>query len=274
MLPQDHLGVDRADGRWVAVGYGETDRPGVAVYDDIDALWADNAGAERVVVGVPVGLLDEADDYAVGEDGTPVERRSRACDRLARDALPERGSTVVPAPGRQAVRAALGEDATRAAASEVNRRVTGRGLSAQAASLAPAVAAVDDLLTDGAGDPEVVVEGHPEVCFQAFAVDDVEHSKHTAVGVLERQVAFRGVDEYGHGDWTHLVRELDRQGENTGLDDLLDATALALTAAADAGERRRLPPGDDPPRDAHGLPMQTVYRRDTPVPVVSGDGAG
>jgi len=108
-----------------------------------DHIGTDNADATRIVVGVP----DDA-----GDDGAPTGSRSRACDRLARDVLPRRGSTVFPAPSRQAVRA-LADGAARAAASDVDRRVTGTGLSAGAASLAPALAAVDDPPRDARGLP-------------------------------------------------------------------------------------------------------------------------
>jgi predicted RNase H-like nuclease len=46
-----------------------------------------------------------------------------------------------------------------------------------------------------------------------------------------------------------------------GIDDVLDAFALALTACAPHDEFQRLP--SDPPEDTRGLPMQMVYRSET-----------
>lgn len=50
---------------------------------------------------------------------------------------------------------------------------------------------------------------------------------------------------------------------NVGVDDALDAIALALTAAADEDEWRTLPP--NPPTDEAGLPVQMAYRSETPL---------
>ena len=260
MLPQNYIGVDRAGDAWLAVGYEGGDGPSAAIYDTIEECWAANEDADRIVVGVPIGLLDE--DSSDDADEWP---RSRACDQQARVALPHRRSTVFPAPSRPAVEKALDPTATNADVSEANRAVTGKGLSAQAKGLARPIADVDELLR--AGGPAVrdtLVEGHPEVCFQAFAVEDIEYSKHSAGGVLDRQMAFRQVDEYSHGDWNNLVRNLGEHAGAVGLDDLLDAMVLALTAVAPDDELQRLPVGEKPPYDAHNLPMQMVYRATSP----------
>lgn len=133
--------------------------------------------------------------------------------------------------------------------SERNHQVTGTDPSPQATSPAPAIAAVDELLTDGEGDPDVLVEGHPEVCCQAVAATAIEFSNHAAVGSFERQVALRQSEAYGHGDRTGLVCPLEGHDHvgRVGRDDLFDAMALALTAVAPADERRRRPD------DAHRL---------------------
>jgi predicted RNase H-like nuclease len=253
--PRPFLGVDRAGGAWLAVGYGGGDDPAVGVYNSMADLWADHGDrAERVVVDVPVGLLDLPESDRPADD-----RRTRACDDRARAVVGPRSSSVFPAPSRPAVAAAVGGE-SHEAVSDRNRAVTGTGLSARARALASAIDEVDRFLREGPGDPEVVVEGHPELCFRAFAVDHLAASKHSAVGVVERMRALRPVPEYGHGDWVTLADRLRDREENAGFDDLFDALALALTAAAPAEAFRRLPP--DPPTDDAGLPMQMVYRRD------------
>ncbi|WP_425499817.1 DUF429 domain-containing protein [Natrinema caseinilyticum] len=48
-------------------------------------------------------------------------------------------------------------------------------------------------------------------------------------------------------------------------DDVLDAMALAITACANEDERRTIP--EHPPKDQRRLPMQMVYRAESPLEV-------
>jgi predicted RNase H-like nuclease len=254
VFSHEFLGVDRCPDGWLAVGYSRDDvAPDAAVYDDIGALWDAHAGAARIVVGVPIGLRDRGDDAD-----------SRRCDDLARAVVGPRHRSVVTAPSRPAVERIV-TGATPVDVSQTNRGVTGEGLSPRARRLAPAVHEVDQLLRAGDGDPTVLVEGHPELAFRAFHHQDLAHSKGTAVGTVERTRVLRAVPEYGHGDWTGLVDSLRERGQDAGLDDLLDAVALALTAMAPADEVQRLP--RDPSTDGEGLPVQMVYRRAEPFDV-------
>jgi len=146
--------------------------------------------------------------------------------------------------------------------SDENWSVTGKGLTQQATNISSGIVDVEDLLL-GAGDSEGLVEGHPEVCFRAFNGESLSHSKKTALGVDERLSALETVPEYSDGDWRTVVQQLDGTGFTIGMDDVLDAFALTLTACAPDEEYRQLP--ENPPEDAKGLPMQIVYRSETPL---------
>lgn len=162
------------------------------------------------------------------------------------------------APCRKAVELAA-DDVPYRKVNEANRDHTGKGLMRQAANIAPCIFEVDELLR-AEGDPDVLVEGHPEVCFRAFGDSDLDHSKKTAPGVDERLSLLQSTGEYKQGTWRRLAGELADEGHSTGLDDLLDALALAVTAGASCDELQKIP--EDPPQDEEGLPMQMVYRRD------------
>ncbi|GAB7020300.1 hypothetical protein JCM18750_31610 [Halostagnicola bangensis] len=71
----------------------------------------------------------------------------------------------------------------------------------------------------------------------------------------------KSVSEYEAGDWRTIAGELQGSVYKIGIDDVLDAIALSLTACAPHDEFQRLP--SDPPEDTRGLPMQMVYRSET-----------
>ena len=252
-----YIGVDRDGSDWIAVGYSERSPIEATVYDTINQLWADHGHtAERIVVDVPIGLCSSLND------GDPCGRitdgeLSRHCDDLARTVIGSRYSSVFSAPCRAAVEFAA-DGLEYSELNETNREHTGKGLMQQAANIAPCIIEVDELLHDD-GDPDILVEGHPEVCFRAFGDSDLGHSKKTAPGVDERLSLLESIGEYERGTWRRLTRELADEGHSTGFDDLLDALALAVTAGASSDELQTLPA--DPPEDDEGLPMQMVYRR-------------
>lgn len=258
-----YVGVDRDGSDWLAVGYSEQSAIRATVYETIDQLWGDHGEyADRIVVDVPIGLcgsLDDSDPCGRIDDG----ELSRRCDDLARTVIGPRFSSVFTAPCRRAVEeAAKGKSYGKV--NETNKSHTGKGLMQQAANIAPGIVEVDEVLRDR-GDPDILVEGHPEVCFRSFSDSDLEHSKKTAPGVVERLSLLESTSEYEQGTWRRLARELADEGHDTGLDDLLDALALAVTAGAPSAELQTLPP--DPPEDDEGLPMQMVYRRDEPFEI-------
>jgi len=93
-----------------------------------------------------------------------------------------------------------------------------------------------------------LVEGYPEVCFRAFADDDLRYNKKTPPGMDERLRALDHSTEYEQGTWRRLAETLGENGHETGADDLLDAVSLALTTKAPADEFHQRP--HDPPTNA------------------------
>ncbi|SIS21907.1 DUF429 domain-containing protein [Natronorubrum thiooxidans] len=257
-----YVGVDWSSGEWVSIAYtDESESPSVAVFEEITEVWDHYSTSARcIVVDVPIGLCESLESDAcscVEEDG----ELSRHCDDLARNVIGSQYRSVFTAPAREAAKlAAAGADHSEI--SDKNEELTGKRLTQQAAGIAEGIVEVENLLL-GDGDPEVLVEGHPEVCFRALSGTPLEHSKHTAVGIEERLSVLESVPKYEAGDWRTIARELRSSEYRVGLDDVLDAFALALTACASHEEFRRLP--SDPPTDASGLPMQMVYRNEMPL---------
>jgi predicted RNase H-like nuclease len=155
-----------------------------------------------LAIDIPIGLLNG----------------SRACDKAARKLLGQpRATSVFAAPCRAALSAT-----THSAASQINREMTGRGLSQQAFGIIPKIKQVDDAIT-----PECqywAFEVHPEVSFWAlYKRRPMTHNKKTKDGAAERIAALRPI-------FPEIERHLANRPPRVGADDLLDAAAAAWTA--------------------------------------------
>jgi predicted RNase H-like nuclease len=155
-----------------------------------------------LAIDIPIGLLDS----------------SRACDKAARKLLRQpRGTSVFAAPCRAALAAT-----THAAANQINREKTGRGLSQQAFGIIPKIKQVDDAMTPDS--QQWAFEVHPEVCFWALnQYRPMTHNKKTKDGIAERIGALRPV-------FPEIDQCLAGRPSRVGADDLLDAAAAAWSA--------------------------------------------
>ena len=201
----------------------------------VGAVLVPGAPRPRVVVAPTIGELVEAvrrevDVRVVGIDmpiGLP-DTTTRQADALARKELGARASSVFTTLTRPAY-----EAGTRRAADTVNRALSGQGVGAQAFALRPKILEVDAWLRSR---PTVeVVEVHPEVSFVAMAGRPLP-PKRTPDGHRTRLEALHGA---GVASPSVLA------GDGYAADDVLDACAVAWTAARRAaGLSRSLP---DPP---------------------------
>jgi predicted RNase H-like nuclease len=235
--------VDAVEG-WLAVTFTTAGFDHARVFDGIGSIWgAYEEVAERVLVDVPVGLIEEGD-------------AGRPCDEAARRVLGPRASAIVTPPVREAARKRRFPAAKRA-----TERKTGHDLSKRAFAMSDAIVAVDELVQEVAEARTVLAEAHPEVCFRAFAGTTLEHEPTTAAGYAERMRALATFDR----DAAPVVQQSAEStaGHDVGVHDVLDAVALAYTARPGPGDLRSLPA--DPPTDASGLPMRMVYRAEQPL---------
>ena len=218
------LGVDACRAGWVAVAWsGDAIR--AYVHADIAVIAAQAAAEGRldaIGIDIPIGLADSS---------------HRLADLLARKAAGPRWASVFVTPVRPAL---LIDEYTRASA--LNRRLTGGGISRQAYHLRDKILQVDDWLTSA---PSPVVEVHPELTFAALAGAPLSDSKSTWSGALRRHrlLADAGIKVSG---------DLGLAGFQVGVDDVLDAAAVAWTAARVARGQARCVP-DPPERFSDGI---------------------
>jgi len=166
--------------------------------------------ATAIGVDIPIGLP---------ADGAP----SRSADGACRRFVGRRRGSVFPTPPRAAL----------LAASYAEARAILPSLSAQSYALRRKILEVDEALTDR------VFEVHPEASFTAMAGAPMAHPKRSWNGLMERRALL-----VANG----IRVPDDLPGCDAAADDVLDAAAVAWTAARKArGEARTLP--EEPPWD-------------------------
>jgi predicted RNase H-like nuclease len=209
------LGADACPAGWVGVVLSGN-RVSAVVHTEIGGLVAMAAAGgplDAIAVDIPIGLADSG---------------PRQADLLARKAAGPRFASVFLTPVREAL---LAE--TYAAALAVSRELTGRGISSQAYRLRAKILQVDRWRQGTLPCP--VIEAHPELSFAAMAGAPLRDSKSTWAGAVRRRQLLAA---HGIG----LDDDLGLSGLRVGVDDVLDAAAVAWTARrVAAGDARRLP---------------------------------
>jgi predicted RNase H-like nuclease len=211
------LGVDACRPGWIGITLedgvtGAHFAPGIQVL--VESAMAGGPLA-AVAIDIPIGLADTG---------------RRRADELARHALGRRWPSIFITPCRAALLAA-----DYGAAVAENRRLAGEGISRQAFALRAKILDVDGWAR---GTPLRVVEAHPELSFACLAGAPLRSRKSTWAGAAERRalLARAGIV---------LADDLGPPGEQAGVDDVLDAAAVAWTAQRVAGgsaQRRPDPP--------------------------------
>ena len=179
---------------------------------------------------------------AMGVDmpiGLP-ERGRRAADHEARRRLGPRRSSVFPTPRRAVLGAVDYADALAR-----SRAIDGTGLSRQAFHLLGRIAEVDDAMTPELQDR--VFECHPETVFARLAGRPLETTKRTPEGRADRTALLAP-----HVADIEAIAAARCPGARH--DDVLDALAVAVTAARQPARGGRAPRrrGARPARPAHG----------------------
>lgn len=240
-----YIGVDWASRGWFGVILHDDDTWATDLFPSIWSLWKYHSDAARILIDIPIGL--------------PSDHR-RACDANAKSVLQHRHRSVFYAPVRDAVYQPNLE-----AAKATNEAKADFSIQNQAWSIVSRIREVDEFLDMYPGARDRVLETHPEVCFYALnGRNPLEDSKSTEVGIDRRKALLadehpeamriyeEAVNQYTVPDYAPTV---------SGVDDIVDALAAAVTARRPPKKRSTLP-GPDPPEDGRGLPMQIVYPDD------------
>jgi predicted RNase H-like nuclease len=231
------IGIDGCRGGWVWCGRLDGRWQG-GVVARLEQIRLDQIGL--ALIDMPIGLVEQGGD-------------ERHCDREARALLGRpRASSVFRPPCRGALEAS---DYPRACA--INRACTGVALSKQTWNISPKIRELDQLLCDRRELRRALREAHPELCLWGLAGGrPMQHHKRTPRGREERLALLRGLDP----DCIAMIKALEQAHRRRilAVDDIVDATVLALTALASLQARPRILPAQ-PQLDARGLAMQLLF---------------
>jgi predicted RNase H-like nuclease len=192
-------GADVAKGRWAVVVL-EDGRFNRALVEKTMENVMDAIGEVSVLaVDIPIGL--------------PRGRGHRRCDVEAKELLRPNSSSVFFAPPHRVIAEPIYERANL-----LSKTGYGRGISRQAYGLRAKILEV----TPVASRDDRVIETHPEVSFLTMKGANLDYSKKSWNGQMERRslLEAQGIE---------IPNQLDRAG-TVAPDDLLDAAAAAWTA--------------------------------------------
>jgi predicted RNase H-like nuclease len=230
------LGVDGCRAGWLLAEAGSLRaRPSFRLVERFAEIARLARRGEVVAcVDMPIGLADAG----------------RRCDAEARAILGRpRSSSVFTPPSRTAL---LGRTAQ--AIRRLNRRATGRSLSAQALGILPKIREVDEVMTPRL--QRSIREAHPEVIFAGLRGGvGLAAGKKTPAGRRQRLALLP--PPFAAALPTSRTRPFP--AGDAALDDYVDALALLVAAVRLWRERARRLPRQGQDRDGRGLVMEIRY---------------
>jgi predicted RNase H-like nuclease len=231
------VGVDGCRAGWLAFKLSRHGAWESRIFPDMASLWSAYRRAALILVDIPIGLPEAAND--------------RACDQAARKILGLRRSSVFPVPCRAAVYAADYDAAIR-----INEQMTGKRIFRATWNLIPRMRQADEILQADHEARKIIREAHPEVMFWGLNRGrPLTFSKKAAAGAAERLEILEKVYPPTKALFSEMKENLP--GRSAAPDDLMDALAAAVTGLMSGGKLKTLP--ETPGRDAQGLPMEMVY---------------
>lgn len=243
-------GVDGCKAGWIAVIRRLGGGPEVAVFERFEHL-VDTLDSNAVIaVDMPIGLPDR------------VSHGGRGPERLVREKLGARQSSVFSIPSRAAVFAEIEPFTSVEAWYAAHRRASmvaratsepPRAVSIQAFGIFAKIRELDGTLRARTGLRGRVIESHPEAAFWRLNGEREMRQPKKIRGAVNPA----GMDERkallaAHGIDRGFLDAAAPRG--AGADDFLDAAAMLLIAERHA-LGRAVPFPDPPGRDAHGLPI-------------------
>ncbi|UCE05327.1 MAG: DUF429 domain-containing protein [bacterium] len=230
------IGIDGCFKGWFIISINHDRNFDFNIFDHIDAVWQEYKNSSLILIDIPIGL---------------PHWRYRLCDVEARKVLGKRGSSVFPAPSREAIHQPDYESACK-----VNQKILGKKLSIQVWNISSKIKQTDDLLCNDEQVRHRIRESHPEICFWALASGKpMVYNKKTDPGIKERLSLLKNINPRSEKIYFEAIQAFRRK--DLARDDILDAMALAITASSPTETISTIP--EHPERDLKNLPMEIAY---------------
>lgn len=238
MQPNYLLGIDGCKYGWFAF----IKHNAILTYHLFDRLTCIEALISKpglAFIDMPIGFPNANEGY-------------RLCDKLARQYLPGRASSIFPVPCKAALYAP-----NYLAACQINQQVTGKRFPIQSWYILPKIRELDDVLAkqDKFCTQKVqFIESHPELIFAGLAGYPMQFSKASVEGRLERLTLLK---ELAAQDVIILEQALSEvPKKHAKADDIIDAFVL-MYAATQQQHWQFLP--SEPDKDSNGNPRQIAF---------------
>ena len=234
-----YAGVDGCRKGWIMINFAEGEYS-FGVYKEFRELAAENQDVDRILVDMPIGL-SSADN-------------PRTIDRLLREKLDARKSTVFNPPCREAVYAEDSESARKK-----NIATEGKSLSIQSLSLRDKIRQIDEYLQYPGKSKIELIESHPEFCFkQLNSGITVLSKKSKPAGIKERLGILEQYESRAWEIYRGIIGSTKRKDVKP--DDINDALCLCVTNKL-AGRSGLSYLTDNNLYDSRGIMMRIGYWR-------------
>ncbi len=202
------IGLDACKIGWCGIGLIDNELTW-GCFKSIEDLTKVCPQIKLMLIDIPIGLSSK--------------HFNRSVDAKARTYLNKRKSSIFSPPCREALYAETYQDAL-----EVNRKITGKGISIQAYNIGSKIKVVDEWYSKKPQNLKVY-EAHPELCFKSLNNNkDLKYSKHDKKGITERQNLLFDLDKALKIIYEDFLNCYKRKEVKP--DDILDAMSLYLTA--------------------------------------------
>lgn len=232
------IGIDGCKYGWIAVSLTKQDWD-VKTFATINDLMEAKKDESILLIDMPMGLRANGN-------------AERLNDKLAREMLRKRHSSIFPAPCRSTLGASTYQEA-----SLINQQYTGKKISWQLWGIIPKIREVDEYVTKHQEERKKLFEAAPELCFQILNNNQaLEFNKTTAEGFQERLGILRGIypqtqEIVEYSSSKYLRRDVKK-------DDILDALCLGIHGLIGL-EMGFVTIPAEPETDEMGIPMRIVF---------------
>jgi predicted RNase H-like nuclease len=234
-----NLGIDGCPAGWISIQAGEQFGWTIELFHTIQDLWDIHSNSNLILIDIPIGLKDDG--------GIP-----RLNDSAARKYLTsKRSSCIFPTPCRKALYSSNYKEAN-----DINKELTGKGLSKQSWNICPKIREMDKFLQKNYKAREVFIESGPELSYSILNNNKpMDYYKKTREGMRERLSILKSYSKSNFNPLDIGLKKYKRK--DVSKDDIMDAWILAIRASGGKSNLHIIPENIE--YDSTGLPMRIAF---------------